>query len=113
PAKPVNAPRVEALLADLDHDEFAVRDRATKELARIGKDIAPRLQRALEGELSIEARKRIKLVLAKLEGPPPAEVVRTLRAVTALERIGTPEARELLKKVAGGDAAARETREAK
>jgi hypothetical protein len=36
-----------------------------------------------------------------------------LRAIEVLERIGTPGAQELLRKLAGGAAAARQTREAK
>jgi hypothetical protein len=38
--------------------------------------------------------------------------LRTLRAIRVLEHIGTAEARELLRKLAGGAAEVRETREA-
>jgi len=43
---------------------------------------------------------------------PGAEVLRTQRAIQALERIGTAEARHVLQALAAGAPAARETREA-
>ena len=57
-------------------------------------------------------RTRLKAIL---EAPavPSDETLRTLRAIQVLERIGTDEAREVLKKLATGAEAARETLEAK
>jgi RNA polymerase sigma factor (sigma-70 family) len=43
----------------------------------------------------------------------PPEVLRTLRGITALERVGTPEARAVLERMARGNADATETRDAK
>src|SRR5262249_9028410 len=61
---------------------------------------------------SAEARQRIeKLLAAPLDAPPP-ETVRFLRAVQALEGIGSPAAREVLQRLAKGDPAAAETKAA-
>jgi WD40 repeat protein len=49
-----------------------------------------------------------------MNGPiAPPEVVRTLRAIATLERVGTPEARTVLERMAGGNSGAIESREAK
>jgi hypothetical protein len=63
---------------------------------------------------SLEARKRIEELLEGVrEAAVAPENLRNLRAVETLEHIGTPEAREVLKLLANGAAAARLTREAK
>ncbi len=52
--------------------------------------------------------------MQRLEGSvPPADQLRVLRAIEALEWIGTPEARELLLKLSKGAAGCRQTQEAK
>ena len=60
-------------------------------------------------------KRRIQEVLAALETPGPfsADALRESRAVIALERIGTREARETLAVLAKGVPDARLTREAK
>ena len=53
-------------------------------------------------------------LLDALKGPvPPGERLRALRAVETLEHIGTPEAQEVLKKLAAGAPEPRLTQEAK
>jgi WD domain, G-beta repeat len=48
------------------------------------------------------------------EGPVgPPEVLRTLRAIASLERVATPDARSVVERLAHGDAAALETKEAR
>jgi hypothetical protein len=106
----VDGKRIESLLADLDGNEFAAREAAERELTGLRARAEPMLRRALEDKPSLEMRRRLQAILA---GPkrPSADSLRTLRAIAALERIGTPEARRILEKLSGGSPA-RETREA-
>jgi hypothetical protein len=108
--------RIARLIADLDHDDFAARDKASAELETIGLRAEPALRRALAGEVSVEARTRLKRLLDRLgspEGqPPPPELVR-LRVIEALEANGTPEARKVLAELAAGPADSPLAREAK
>jgi hypothetical protein len=113
PAAQVDPKRVDKLLADLDSEQFTVRDAAARELDGMGPQIEPALQRVLESKPSLEVRNRVRAIQEKQRGVPPAATLRTLRAIRVLEAIGTTEARELLRKLAGGAAGARETREAK
>jgi WD40 repeat protein len=112
PAPAVDTMKVAKLLADLDSEQFAVREQAAKELTGMGSQIEPALQRILESKPSLEVRQRIHAIQESLRGVPPAATLRTLRAIRVLEAIGTAEARQLLRNLAGGAAVARETREA-
>jgi WD40 repeat protein len=108
------ADRLRRLVAELDSAEFAVRDKANRELERLGDLAEPALQEALKGNPSAEAAKRIGQLLDKLQEPiSDPEQLRYIRAVEVLERIGTSEAAELLKALAKGTPAARVTKEAK
>ena len=113
PVAAVDPKRVDTLLADLDSEQFSVRDAAARELKGMGEQIEPTLRRVLESKPSLEVRNRIQTIQDALRGVPPHHTLRTLRAIWVLERIGTPEARDLLRTLSGGVAAARETREAK
>ena len=102
------------MIADLDDERFAVREKATTELEKLGKEIEPALHKALQGKPSLEVRRRIDRLLEKLESAAPSpEQLRLLRALEVLEHIGTPEARELLRTLAKGASGARLTQEAK
>ncbi len=113
--------RIRRLLVDLDDDSFETRDAADRELRGLGAAAESALRRALGANPSAEVKRRAKTLLERLKsdaGPPQAGVVggerlRTLRALHALERIGTKAARAALETVAGGGADERETREAK
>jgi WD40 repeat protein len=109
-APAVEDKRVEKLLADLDADSFETREAASRALVRLRYRTDRALQRALNANPSLERQRRLEAILAEPKRPP-AEALRTLRAIAVLERIGTPEARRVLEKLGGG-AAARETREA-
>jgi WD40 repeat protein len=113
PIRPVDAKHVEKLIADLDKEEFAVREAAAKELAGLAEQIEPLLRKAREDNPSAELKRRIASLLNAPQRSLTGERLRTLRAIAALERAGTAEARDVLRKLAEGDAKARETREAK
>jgi RNA polymerase sigma factor (sigma-70 family) len=104
------------LIADLDSDDFATRQRATEELAKAGDQALPAYRKALEGKPSLELRRRLEELLAKA-GPSwweaSGERLRSLRAVEVLELAGTKESRELLATLASGAEGARLTEEAK
>jgi hypothetical protein len=112
PVEQVDPKQIQRLLADLDSDQFATREDAAKQLTKLGERIHPALRKVLEGQPSEEVRTRLKAILEE-PAVPSGETLRTLRAIQVLERIGTDDAREVLKKLATGAEAARETQEAK
>jgi len=115
--RPLLAPAAQAfdhMLADLDSNDFTVRDRAMKSLTGLERSAIPALKQAQEGKLSLEVGKRVEQLLTDADSPTASpERVRDLRALAILEQIGTAEARDTIKKVAGGAPEARLTHEAK
>jgi RNA polymerase sigma factor (sigma-70 family) len=102
------------LLAALDSDDFGERERATAALAGMGDLAEPALRKAAGSKLSAEAKRRVEGLLQKLRTQTPsAEALRQLRAVEALEYMGTEGARRVLRELAEGAPEARLTREAK
>src|SRR5262249_4989101 len=103
----------ERWVADLDTKRFTVREKAVREMDAACDRAELALRKALaDGKPTLELRRRIEHLLARLS-PASPEVLRLLRALEVLENIGTPEARKLLEKLAGGVSGARLTREAK
>jgi hypothetical protein len=78
----------------------------------MGEGAADALKAALTGKVSLETRRRLEVLLQKCAAPSAA-TLRHCRAVAALERIGTPEARVLLRTLADGPPASRLTVEAR
>jgi WD40 repeat protein len=103
---------VAQLVRDLDSPVFATRQRASEELAKLDRLAEPALRQALAGQPSLEVRRRVQQLLEHLEAVPSGDQLRSLRAVEALERIGTRPAREVLEALAGGAPNARLTRDA-
>ncbi len=99
PEKPF--PAIASLIADLDSKSFQVRQRATQQLERCGKAAVPALKQVLKNRPPLEVRRRIEMILERIEICSP-EQQRTRRAIRVLRRLGTPEARQLLKVLAGG-----------
>jgi hypothetical protein len=112
PSQPVDDKVIAKLVLDLDSPTFAVRQEASAALAKLEEMAAADLRKVLAGQPSLELRRRVEQLLEQLESLPAAQLQK-LRAVEALERIGTPEAEELLRTLATGAAAARLTREAR
>ncbi len=111
---PAERNHVARLIADLESNDFAVREKAMEELRQLGERAEPGLREALKDKPALEARRRIEKLLedVRVSSVSP-ENLRNLRALEVLEHIGTPEARSVLRTLADGAAAARLTREAK
>jgi WD40 repeat protein len=105
--------RLPRLIADLDHDDFAVRSAAARELLEFRELAVPALRGALKEQPSAEVRKKVEEILANRKEAATPDARRRLRSIQILERIGSPAARRLLDVVAGGAPGAAETREAK
>jgi hypothetical protein len=73
----------------------------------------PALRKALAGDPPLEVKRRLEVLLEKMEGVSlPPETLRSVRAVEVLEYIGTAEARAIVERLArDGVAEARLTRE--
>ncbi|HVS36136.1 MAG TPA: HEAT repeat domain-containing protein, partial [Gemmataceae bacterium] len=86
-----------------------------KELATAGAGIEPVLRKALENNPSEEVRSRIEKLLKQIDDwiVTDPDMLRALRAIWVLERIGTPEARAVLQDLAKGAPEVRQTQEAK
>ncbi len=72
--------RVARLLADLDSDDFAVRDAADRQLAALGDTVLVALRATFAKPASLELRLRVERLTARLE-IPQGEALRSLRAV--------------------------------
>jgi RNA polymerase sigma factor (sigma-70 family) len=113
PARPPDPAHVKELIADLDKEDFATRERATAELKEHGAIVTAALREAAAKSASAEARRRAEGLLRDVTNGviPPGEL-RALRAVEVLEWIATPEARARLLEWAKGAPDARLTRDA-
>ncbi len=110
--EPPEEKRIAQWVRDLDSPDFAAREHASEELAKLDCLAEPALRKALGGQPSLEMRRRIGQLLERLVAAPSGVPLQQLRAVEVLEHTGTPEARELLESLARGAAGARLTRAA-
>jgi WD40 repeat protein len=111
PAEPIDPQRVQQLLRDLDSDDFDQRQKSYTALEKLGGRLEAQLQATLAQRPSLELKRRVELLLEKLDQPTP-ERVRVWRAVEALEQTATQGAVDLLKSLAGGPRGAHLTRAA-
>lgn len=106
------AKQLASLIAQLDSEDFAVRERATTELLRLDWEAEPALRKALENKPSLETRQRVKQLLDDIcKRVPSPKLLRMLRGIEILEQIGTREARRVIARLAEGTT--RPAREAK
>jgi WD domain, G-beta repeat len=116
PVAPLADPKqLKHWIADLDDNSFTVRDKAQREIGKLGELAVPALQQALKGQPALELKRRLQDLLAEVEpklvGGSPQRL-RELRAVQVLESIGTTEARQVLQALAKGVPGASLTRDA-
>jgi WD40 repeat protein len=109
-----NDAQITQWIRDLDNDSYEVREKAGQELLLLGPLAETALREALAAMPSAEVRRRARALLNQIDGPIKApDELRRLRALEVLERIATPDARQILKQLASGAKDARLTREAK
>jgi len=107
--------RIASFVKNLGSADFDVREKATEELLRGGELVEKYLHDALKNKpLSAEAKTRVEQILRVMETrTKEGESNRRQMALEILERIGTPEAKDMLKALAGGPAELEITKHAK
>jgi WD40 repeat protein len=104
--KPAAAPEkkhVEELIRRLDDAQYKVREKAVNDLMQLGEAILPLVDQVLQANPSSETRKRLESLRGQLSSRLlQGERLRAYRAVEVLERIGTPQARQVLQALADG-----------
>jgi hypothetical protein len=116
PIAPADGKRLQQWIADLDSDQFAIREKAISELEKLSAASLHAMRKALEAKPALETRRRLEALIEKLEReewPPSGERLRIWRALEVLERTGTSEAKGVLTTLANGAPGARQTLEAK
>ena len=109
-----DAATLDKLVADLGDERYNVRKQATDSLAKLGPLAEPALRRAMASATVEEVRIRAKQLLASMDDPQQrsGQALQQLRATLLLERIATPKAVAVLKKLAAGAQGANLTRRA-
>jgi dipeptidyl aminopeptidase/acylaminoacyl peptidase len=116
PVAPGDEKRVQQWIADLDSDQFAVREKATSELQKAGATALQAMRKALEERPALEKRRRLEPLIEmqeREEWSPSADNLRARRALEVLERVGTAEAKNVLTMLAKGAPGAWLTEDAK
>ncbi len=111
PVPPIDRARIKTWIVGLGDANFAVREQATRALLAQGELALPSLRAALAGKPGLEVNRRLERLIEQIEIITP-ESLRAVRAVETLDRIGTPAAHVLLRRLAAGAPEARLTREA-
>jgi hypothetical protein len=111
--KPAPLPddRITRLVQDLGGSSFDVRERAMKELARLGAKAEDALRAALLNGSDLEVRRRAEALLKPFADNRLA--ARERRCLAVIEQVASAEAQKLLRELARGAPGARLTIEAK
>lgn len=114
PIAPVSQRCLAKLIADLDSVRFQERCQAVIDLEKLGELAEPALRRALAETASPEVSRSAMSLLDKLPCRKLSpKALFEHRSIVVLARIGTPQARNLLAKLAKGAPEARLTQEAR
>ena len=106
PVPPPDREKVSRLIGELDHREFAVRDKATKALHALDWLVKPALNEALRKASTLEMKRRIESLVKNMSSEWSGEHQRQYRAVYILTKINTEPARKILRELATGTPAA-------
>jgi hypothetical protein len=93
--------KVAGLIAALDSDTFDEREKADAELAKLGEAALAAIEKALRESRSPEQRMRLERLRDKIKDRSVTTQAR--RGLEVLVALRTPEAKELLEKLAKGD----------
>jgi RNA polymerase sigma factor (sigma-70 family) len=109
--RPVRLPGgdVAELIEALGNNDFNVRTKAARALEAMGEGADLALRKAVDNQSSLESRRRVELLLGKVE----TEALRAVRAVEVLEYLATAQARQVLHELGQGAPGARQTEAAK
>lgn len=104
PQGPTDA-EMDRLFEKLDSDDFATREKASRELAAFGEAAVPSVRKRLVKGVSLELRLRARAFLDEFDAKEQSpQRLRQIRAIELLEGIGTRAASELLSELAKGAA---------
>jgi dipeptidyl aminopeptidase/acylaminoacyl peptidase len=112
--KPPSTQTIQRWITDLDDDDYARREEASRRLTAFGKAADAEVIVALKRPSSPETHRRLEEARGKMRSRLlQPEQVRLTRALEILERADTAESRQLLQQLAQGQGYAWLTREAK
>jgi WD40 repeat protein len=113
PAPAIDGAMLDKLMAALNSDRFAVRERAAADLDKLGKTVVGAVRARFDATLSQEVRERLAKFLDQHDREEfTPEELRQERAMELLEQIGSADARDVLRDLATGEKTARLTRQA-
>jgi hypothetical protein len=84
PPAPADAVKVRKWIAELNSDDFKVRDKASAELEAVGPSVAAALRDALKAALSAEARERLERVLERVSAAIRLDVLKLPEGVSVI-----------------------------
>jgi WD40 repeat protein len=102
PARRIDLRPLGQRIKELASPQFAVRDRAFKDLQDMGQAAEPALRQALKDSGSLETQRRVQRLLDKL-AEARRNHLQELRAVAVLEQVASADARQVLEALAAGD----------